>query len=237
MVPKESTLKQYKILVTDDEPELRDLLGSELISRGHTVMTATNGFEAVELARSNEFDGILSDIRMPNGNGRFVLHNVRVELKQKCVVYLLTGYSDISAAEAFQLGANGLIFKPYLMANLFDRFESAIDRNGHFVLKSKIDGSVQFFVNDDHQLFWGSGGFSLVTDPVPWLLDSTMIVQLPTPKGLAKLECALRFRTVRKNKHVLGFELLAVEEPFDDALVALMSKNSLAFIPNPEHSS
>ena len=58
-----------KILVVDDEAGFRDLMTYELGSRGHQVITAANGDEALQKAKGNDFDIVVSDLTMPKRGG------------------------------------------------------------------------------------------------------------------------------------------------------------------------
>ena len=59
----------YRILVVEDEPRLREILCDYLLSKGDMGIEATNGMEALALLESQEFDGVLLDIMMPELDG------------------------------------------------------------------------------------------------------------------------------------------------------------------------
>ena len=100
------------VLIVDDEPVLRELVAYILHDRGFIVSEADSGDAAFARICEEQFDVVLSDVRMPHGNGLDLLNKVRELEHPRPVVFLLSGYAEISLAEAKRLGAEDLIFKP-----------------------------------------------------------------------------------------------------------------------------
>jgi CheY-like chemotaxis protein len=117
-------LEGTHILIVDDEPELRELLSVEFQLKGCVTQEAANGQEAVRCLDQAAFDVIVSDIRMPNGDGLFVLDSVRRADIPAPSVFLITGYADIGREEAFDRGADGIFAKPFQ----WDMVVSAVER-------------------------------------------------------------------------------------------------------------
>jgi DNA-binding NtrC family response regulator len=112
---RNSILEQLKILVVDDEVDLQEILCDELKLAGADVFSASNGADALNLiASEGPFDVILSDIRMPGGNGLDLLQEV-MKLRPRPVVVLVTGYADTTEAEAKKLGAAAVLEKPFIL--------------------------------------------------------------------------------------------------------------------------
>tara|TARA_B100001094_G_C18002751_1_gene706069 strand:+ start:99 stop:545 length:447 start_codon:yes stop_codon:yes gene_type:complete len=102
------------ILVVDDEADLRECLAEEFVSLGYKVLEAENAVVALDIVAQNTVHLILSDIRMPGGDGISLLRGLN-ELKSKGdrpLVYLMTGFSDVSDDEAKALGAASVFRKP-----------------------------------------------------------------------------------------------------------------------------
>ena len=99
------------ILVVDDEKKICDLLCVFLIDEGHKALSANDGLDALELISKNTFDLIISDIRMPRADGIYLLQQIR-QLGLNVPVVFLTGFSDLTEAEAMHLGADGIFHKP-----------------------------------------------------------------------------------------------------------------------------
>ena len=102
-----------KILLVDDEPNLRLLLEVELSDVGHDVTTAVNASSAIALAAATDFDILMTDLRMPGMTGLELCAWVRQN--RPCTdVILMTGYgSSQSAVEGLRLGAADYLFKPF----------------------------------------------------------------------------------------------------------------------------
>lgn len=101
-----------KILVVDDEPELRDVLRDAFEFEGHEASAAEGGRTALELLQKQHFDLVLSDIRMPDGDGLELLRNLRA-LGIQTPVLLMTGFTHVNEAEAIAMGAVRMIMKPF----------------------------------------------------------------------------------------------------------------------------
>ncbi|MDQ5836543.1 MAG: response regulator, partial [Acidobacteriota bacterium] len=102
------------LLIVDDEPGMRQLL-SHVFGRGagHAVRSAENGARALELLREEPADLIISDVRMPDMNGIELLRKVREFLPDAGVV-MMTAFATVETArEAFKLGADDFIQKPF----------------------------------------------------------------------------------------------------------------------------
>src|SRR5215207_4296867 len=101
------------ILVVDDEKGYREVLKVIFESEGHSVRSANNGRTAVEMLRSGLFDVCISDVKMPDMNGVELLRTVRDILPDLAVI-LMTAFGTIDTArEAFKLGADDFIQKPF----------------------------------------------------------------------------------------------------------------------------
>jgi len=114
-------LKKYTILVVDDEEVFRNTMIFDFKRKGFTVLSAENGNEAIKLVKSNKVDLVLSDIRMPCGDGLTLLKDIRVYDPTIPVVILVTGFADVSEEEVLAKGARNVIPKPFnrkVMMNL-----------------------------------------------------------------------------------------------------------------------
>ena len=101
------------ILIVDDEQSYRQLLTLVFESDGHSIRTAANGREAVDLVASEAPDVIVSDVRMPDMDGIEMLREVRKTHADLGVVFMTAHASVEAAREAFKLGADDFITKPF----------------------------------------------------------------------------------------------------------------------------
>ncbi|MEX0891644.1 MAG: sigma-54 dependent transcriptional regulator [Gemmatimonadota bacterium] len=101
-----------RVLIVDDEPNIRRMLGSLLVEEGHAVRTAATGEEAVETVAEDEPDVVLLDLMLPGANGLEVLEILR-ERHPTVPVVMMSGRATLSdAVRATKLGAFHFIEKP-----------------------------------------------------------------------------------------------------------------------------
>lgn len=104
-----------KILVVDDGAMNRSFVKAFFLARGYETAAAEDGLQALELAKSQAFDGVFSDIEMPNMNGLELLRSLKKlpQYAQVPVVMLSSlGQEDI-IAKAKSYGASHYIVKPF----------------------------------------------------------------------------------------------------------------------------
>lgn len=102
-----------RILVVDDESPIRDVLSTVLTAEGYTVSTASDLPEALKLITEDAFDIVITDLKLPKGNGIEVLRQIK-RLNLDTMGIVLTGYGSIeSAIEALRTGAYDYITKPF----------------------------------------------------------------------------------------------------------------------------
>ena len=103
---------QHKILIADDDPQVRDVLERFLTEKGYAVSTATGGLEALEMLVEVEPDVLLLDIEMPDLNGLEVLRRILAGGIDAEVI-MVSGYDDEEACRmAIRLGAADFVTKP-----------------------------------------------------------------------------------------------------------------------------
>lgn len=111
--------KQKVVLCVDDELDILELLQEEFEERDIAVITAQNGNQAITLFEEKDIDCVISDIRMPNGNGIKLVSEIRKK-DEKTPIFLMTGYSDHSEIEVNQLNIEALVFKPFDVDELIE---------------------------------------------------------------------------------------------------------------------
>jgi two-component system, NtrC family, nitrogen regulation response regulator NtrX len=131
-----------KILVIDDERSIRNTLKDILGLEGHMVDIAENGISGLDLIRSNDYDIVLCDIKMPEMDGIEVLKKI-MEIKRETTVVMISGHGNIdTAVEAIKLGAFDFIVKPLDLNRLLITIRNAGDKsvliNETKILKQKV---------------------------------------------------------------------------------------------------
>ena len=132
-----------KILVIDDERSIRNTLKDILGFEGYIVEVAENGLFGIEMAKSNDFDIILCDIKMPEIDGIEVLEKI-MEMKPETTVVMISGHGNIdTAVEAIKKGAFDFIVKPLdlnrLLITIRNAGEKTVLVKETKVLKQKIN--------------------------------------------------------------------------------------------------
>lgn len=118
---------KIRLLIVDDEVAFLNAIARRLSLRDFDVRTATNGAEALEIARTERFDLALVDLRMPGMDGQELLEILKREHRFLEVV-ILTGHGSVdSAVECTRLGAFGYLPKPYEMDKLLETLRSAYE--------------------------------------------------------------------------------------------------------------
>jgi DNA-binding NtrC family response regulator len=118
-----------KLLVVDDEKNLRMVVQKELARQGHGVETASDGEEAWEMLEAEDFDVILCDINMPRLDGMGFLRRLCEQNQNRPEVIMLTGQATVETAiEAMKLGAYDYLTKPYRIAELSILVEQAAEK-------------------------------------------------------------------------------------------------------------
>jgi len=104
-----------RILVVDDQLVMRELVKTTLATMNHEVTTAEDGVPALEIARTNEFDLVITDINMPVMNGISLVSKLRriSHMENVPILMLTTESSDFKKEKSKRMGANGWIQKPF----------------------------------------------------------------------------------------------------------------------------
>ena len=120
----------YKILVVDDDPDIVELLKYNLSSEGYKVKSASNGIQAVSLAREFIPDLTILDIMMPNMDGVETCRQIRSipELANKFIIFLTARSEEYSEIAAFEMGADDYITKPIKPRALISRINALFRR-------------------------------------------------------------------------------------------------------------
>ena len=105
--------EKKRILIVDDDTEIRDLLEFDIASSGYFVDTASDGREGLDKALNNKYDLILLDVMMPKMNGFEVCKNIR-QAKINIPILMLTAKGTIAdKTSGFDSGADDYLVKPF----------------------------------------------------------------------------------------------------------------------------
>lgn len=120
-----------KILVVDDEPDIREVVAYNLKRGGYEVLTAENGEEAIKTARRYQPDLIILDIMMPVMDGIETCRQLRLlpGFEDTFVIFLTARNEEYSEVSGFDVGADDYIAKPIKPRVLLSRIQAILRRN------------------------------------------------------------------------------------------------------------
>ncbi|MGA2090365.1 MAG: response regulator [Endomicrobiales bacterium] len=139
------TLPKARILVTDDDSGIRQLLTCEFERLGYAVDAAFNGEEALEKLQQSKYDIIITDIKMPHVDGIQVLNAVKKSSPETEVI-MVTGYATVeNAVQAMKDGAYDFIQKPFNLDELGALVEKALEKSEMKTLIALYESSRAIF--------------------------------------------------------------------------------------------
>lgn len=140
-------MSKEKILIVDDEKEIRDLIDIYLKSEGYETLKAENGEEALNILQENEVDLVVLDIMMPKVNGIEACLKIREE-REMPIIMLSAKSEDIDKILGLNTGADDYLTKPFNPLELVARVKSQLRRYKGFnkaIFKEtllEVDGNV-----------------------------------------------------------------------------------------------
>src|SRR3989339_1313674 len=118
--------EREKILVVDDEEEIRDIISEILLKENYEIDVAVNGVDAIEKLHKKEYNLVLTDLKMPKIGGLEVIEEAKL-LYKDIVTIIMTAYGTLeSAVEALKLGAHDYISKPFHTTTLVNVIKKSL---------------------------------------------------------------------------------------------------------------
>jgi two-component system, NtrC family, response regulator PilR len=119
-------MEKFRLLIVDDDREIREMLQQFFERLGYMVVTAESGAAALEKFITYEFDCVISDLVMPDMDGLALLKKVK-ERAPAALFFLITGYGTIAnAVQGMKEGAHDFITKPFQLEDMKIRVERAL---------------------------------------------------------------------------------------------------------------
>lgn len=127
--------KEIKILLVDDEQDILEIVGYNLTQEGYKIVTASNGREAIAVAKKELPQLIIMDVMMPEMDGMEACENIRKipELSNVIITFLTARSEDYSQVAGFDAGADDYIAKPIKPKLLVSKVKALLRR-----LKSEV---------------------------------------------------------------------------------------------------
>ncbi len=118
--------KNLTVLIVDDEPDILELMEEEFKYCGYKTLTAICGNDAIKVLEGQKVDIVVSDFKMPNGNGMAVLTHV-VKMKDRPTFFFVSGQADVSMEDAINAGAKKFFSKPFDLDELIKDIEVQLE--------------------------------------------------------------------------------------------------------------
>lgn len=117
-----------KILIIEDEKDIRQLITFTLQYAGYQVVAGKDGEEALELVRKEKPDLVLMDVRMPKMDGYAACRIIKADKDTKHipVAFLSAKGQDAEIEKGFEVGASDYLLKPFTPTELIDRVKSML---------------------------------------------------------------------------------------------------------------
>ena len=137
--------KEIKILLVDDEADILEIVGYNLSEEGYKVFKASNGKEAIAVAKKEKPHLIILDVMMPEMDGMEACENIRKipELQNVIITFLTARNEDYSQVAGFDAGADDYIAKPIKPKLLVSKVKALLRR-----LKSDSSTTENLIVGD-----------------------------------------------------------------------------------------
>ena len=120
-------MSKAKILIVDDEPQLRRVISTTLVASGYTVEQARTGEEALNRLREQKYDLVLLDLNMPGIGGLETCREIRWS-SDVAIIILSVRNSEKDKVQALDAGADDYVSKPFSSPELLARIRAALRR-------------------------------------------------------------------------------------------------------------
>jgi len=206
-------MKEYSILIIDDEETQRNILNGYLHKKGFKVYSASSGTEGIDIAKKNLIDILLSDYKMPDRTGLEVLEEVK-RLNPEISFVIITAFGTVeNAVKAMRLGAYDYISKPIDLDELDLLIERIIETKN---LKSEIKllrSQLQDKFKID-SIISNSPKMNEVLSIASRAAESKATILITGESGTGKevLAKAIHFASTRKDKPFIAVNIPALPE-------------------------
>lgn len=194
-------MKQNKILIIDDEPDILELLVITLSRMGFETQCAEDYNSAIKLLDENQFDCCLTDMRLPDGNGIEIVEHIQ-KLKLPCPVAVITAHGNMELAiTAMKAGAFDFVSKPISLDVLRNLISKAV-----LPLKPELNSSPKQnrHENDKYKIIGHSEAIKTLNNSIAKLARSQAPVYIQGESGTGK-ELVARQIHLQSTRHSSPF--------------------------------
>ncbi|TVM03005.1 MAG: Fis family transcriptional regulator [Candidatus Brocadia sp. WS118] len=214
-----------KVLIVDDEKLMRISLESQLRKEGYHVKSVDNAFDGLKMVRSEDYDVVVTDLRLSGMNGMELLKEIK-KYNQEIIVVIMTAYGTLeSAVSAIKDGAYDYIAKPFSTDELILKLQRALHHKNTAAEVNRLRGEIQAefeFCN----IVGKSESMKRVLEIVKSVSerDTTVLIRGESGTGKEKIAGAIHYHSSRKtgpfirvscaalNREILESELFGHEK-------------------------
>ena len=204
-------MPQEKILIIDDDPQIRTLLAQRLKYHKYQVLTAENGEEGLDIFKREGADVVLLDLMMPGWDGLETLARLKKD-EPDALVIMLTAFGTIEkAVEAIKNGAFDFIPKPCEPEHILFTIQKALERKNLFQEKEYLKEEI----DSQYDMVWGeSPEIQKIKDIIRKVAEtkSTIMIQGESGTGKQVLARAIHDLSPRKDKTFVYVNCVALSE-------------------------
>jgi DNA-binding response OmpR family regulator len=234
-----------KALIVEDQEMFREAIAFEMESLGFSVSTAIEGQDAFRKLSAEPFDIVLSDVKMPNWDGKRLLQEVRSESNFLPFVFM-SGFTDLSLPEALNQGADAFIGKPFHLDKLLETIARLLPEGEQIWSREKVPESVKHLERRENdnipapangQILLGRRGLCLALRPeeTGLAVDDRVTIDFRFAEGPVKElkgQATVAWKHFDSKASLLGITFDYLEAVGRDQLIAyLQSAHPKASIP------
>ncbi len=203
----------YTILIVDDEPNYQIVMSELLGEEGFETITADNGNQALDIAKTADIDLILTDMQMPGMDG-FALLKETKSTKPELPVIMITAYGEVEkAVQAMQYGAFSYITKPFNNDELVATIKKALEHCTLAKENTRLQKEVRSHYGFDH-IIGKSKSMQKIYDLIGKVAPTPTTVLISGESGTGKelVARALHYNSPRSQRPFLSLNCAALPE-------------------------
>lgn len=204
-------MSQYRILVVEDDIELRSTLFEALEQGGFDVLQAEDGIEALDKIRTNQIDLALLDVNMPQMNGLDCLTEIK-NYDPSIIVIIMTAYSAIEdAVRAIKAGAYNYLAKPIKHQAVVEMVQRALDAQA---MIRTMAYSAPIVTLENGEFVGRSGEMKKIFNIIYKLakVDTSVLIRGDSGTGKELVARALHYNSSRKDEKLIPINCSAISE-------------------------